>query len=441
MEKAEQIYKKYTGNVRFIIITGFLIYLAISAFLVSGILFPITIALAVPMAVIIRKLTLIKFRKHILGVILDDLNAPLFREVIRTPNFGAKGAKNILWDIQSEFYVGNVRGAIELCEASLTAGAIRKRDLRTAFVFLAQFYCTLDDRDGLASACRRFRELGEPKLKTEQAKLLVKMIAKYEAYLAGDYEGFMRPTGAKRKGAIYPIVSAFEEAFIDMKKGELDSARAIFSALAVSAENTVFGMIAKRAVDAIDNGGSYGVAALIEFESIDCGEVIKDHVAVTQKARKTKWSFMVLLVLIVAFLMPGTVRSYLNGVDEVVTRAVFERVYGEAEILDIVSFKLNGEQTEKIVLADVGGELIVGGKYWSDEGEMILVSYARFSYSELAEKGKIIYAFNPRGTSEFVYIKIYDGFVAVFENDHLLCQCYFLTDNTITVIIDDEVIE
>ena len=63
------------------------------------------------------------------------------------------------------------------------------------------------------------------------------------------------------------------------------------------------------------------------------------------------------------------------------------------------------------------------------------------TYSELEEKGSVSYVFNPRGTSEFVYIKIYDSFIAVFENDHLLSQCYFLTDNTITIIIDDEIIE
>ena len=423
---------------RFITIIGYVLYLVLCLFLISALLFPLAVALVVPMLLILRKLKLIKFRKHILGVILDDLDAPLYREVIKSSGIGTR---NIFWDIQSEFYVGNVRGAIELCEASLTAGVIRKRDIRAALVFLAQFYFTADDQDGLASACRRFRELGEPKIKTEQTRRMAKIIANYEAYLSGDYEAILRPTGAKRKGALYPLASSFEEAFIDMKKGESEQARVIFSALAVSAENTVFGMIANRAVDAIDNGGTYRDAAMIEFEPIDTKETIDNYVKVSKKATKTKRIYLLILVLVFAIMLPGAVKSYISDVDEVVTHAVLEQVYGEAEILDIVRFNLNGEKTEKIFIADIGDQLIVGSKYWNDDGEMMIVTYVRPTYSELEEEGSLIYSFNPRGTSEFLYIKIYDSFVAVFGNDHLLCQCYFLTDNTITVIIDDEVIE
>lgn len=438
MDKAKQIYKKYTDNMRFITIIGYVLYLVLCLFLISALLFPLAVALVVPILLILRKLKLIKFRKHILGVILDDLDAPLYREVIKSSGIGTR---NIFWDIQSEFYVGNVRGAIELCEASLTAGVIGKRDIRAALVFLAQFYFTADDQDGLASACRRYRELGSPKIKTEQTRRMAKIIANYEAYLSGDYEAILRPTGAKRKGALYPIADSFDEALINMKKGDTAEARALFSVIAVSAENTVFGMIAKRAIDAIDNGGSYSNAALIEFEPIDTKETIDNYVKVSKKATKTKRIYLLILVLAFAIMLPGAVKSYISDVDEVVTHAVLKQVYGDVEILDIVSFNLNGEKTEKIFIADVGDQLIVGSKYWNDDGEMMIVTYVRPTYSELEEEGSLIYSFNPRGTSEFVYIKIYDSFVAVFENDHLLCQCYFLTDNTITIIIDDEVIE
>ena len=438
MDKAKQIYKKYTDNMRFITIIGYVLYLVLCLFLISALLFPLAVALVVPILLILCKLKLIKFRKHILGVILDDLDAPLYREVIKSSGIGTR---NIFWDIQSEFYIGNVRGAIDLSEASLKAGAIKKKDLRAVLTFLAGWYFIGDDDEGVASACRRYRELGEPKIKTEQTRRMAKIIANYEAYLSGDYEAILRPTGAKRKGALYPLASSFEEAFIDMKKGESEQARAIFSALAVSAENTVFGMIAKRAVDVIDNGGTYRDAAMIEFEPIDTKETIDNYVKVSKKATKTKRIYLLILVLVFAIMLPGAVKSYISDVDEVATHAVLKQVYGDVEILDIVSFNLNGEKTEKIFIADVGDQLIVGSKYWNDDGEMMIVTYVRPTYSELEEEGSLIYSFNPRGTSEFVYIKIYDSFVAVFENDHLLCQCYFLTDNTITVIIDDEVIE
>ena len=438
MDKAKQIYKKYTDNMRFITIIGYVLYLVLCLFLISALLFPLAVALVVPMLLILRKLKLIKFRKHILGVILDDLDAPLYREVIKSSGIGTR---NIFWNIQSEFYIGNVRGAIDLCEASLKAGAIKKKDLRAVLTFLAGWYFIGGDDDGVASACRRYRELGEPKIKTEQTRRMAKIIANYEAYLSGDYEAILRPTGAKRKGALYPIADSFDEALINMKKGDTAEARTLFSAIAVSAENTVFGMIAKRAVDAIDNGGGYSDAALIEFEQIDTKETIDNYVKASKKTAKTRRICLLILVLAFAILLPGAVKNYLSDVDEVVTHAVLKQVYGDVEILDIVSFNLNGEKTEKIFIADVGDQLIVGSKYWNDDGEMMVVKYVYPTYSELEDEGSLSYAFNPRGTSEFVYIKIYDSFVAVFENDHLLCQCYFLTDNTITVIIDDKIIE
>ena len=438
MDKAKQIYKKYTDNMRFITIIGYVLYLVLCLFLISALLFPLAVALVVPMLLILRKLKLIKFRKHILGVILDDLDAPLYREVIKSSGIGTR---NIFWNIQSEFYIGNVRGSIDLCEASLKAGAIKKKDLRAVLTFLAGWYFIGGDDDGVASACRRYRELGEPKIKTEQTRRMAKIIANYEAYLSGDYEAILRPTGAKRKGALYPIADSFDEALINMKKGDTAEARTLFSAIAVSAENTVFGMIAKRAVDAIDNGGGYSDAALIEFEPIDTKETIDNYVKASKKTAKTRRICLLILVLAFAILLPGAVKNYLSDVDEVVTHAVLKQVYGDVEILDIVSFNLNGEKTEKIFIADVGDQLIVGSKYWNDDGEMMVVKYVYPTYSELEDEGSLSYAFNPRGTSEFLYIKIYDHFEAFIDNDYLLCQCYFLTDNTITVIIDDEVIE
>ena len=438
MDKAKQIYKKYTDNMRFITIIGYVLYLVLCLFLISALLFPLAVALVVPMLLILRKLKLIKFRKHILGVILDDLDAPLYREVIKSSGIGTR---NIFWDIQSEFYIGNVRGAIELCEASLKAGAIKKKDLRAVLTFLAGWYFIGGDDEGVASACRRYRELGEPKIKPEQTRRMAKIIANYEAYLSGDYEAILRPTGAKRKGALYPIADSFDEALINMKKGDTASAKVLFSAVAVSAENTVFGMIAKRAVDEIDNGGTYENAVRIEFEPIDREAKVQNYIEAAKKYKKRKTIIILICCLALAYLFPSAPRNYISDVDEVVTHAVLKQVYGDVEILDIVSFNLNGEKTEKIFIADVGDQLIVGSKYWNDDGEMMIVTYVRPTYSELEEEGSLIYSFNPRGTSEFVYIKIYDSFVAVFENDHLLCQCYFLTDNTITVIIDDEVIE
>jgi hypothetical protein len=438
MDKAREIYKKYINNLRFIYLSLYLIFIAVSVFLVSVLLTPLVIVLVFVAIYILDKLNKYNFRNHILSVILDDLDAPLYREVIKQSNFGGR---NILWDIQSEFYVGNVRGAIDYCEVSLKAGAIRKRDIRAALTFLAGWYFIGGDDEGVASVCRRYRELGAPKTKTKQTKLTAKIIAKYECYLAGDYDEFLRPIDTKRKGALYPIADSFEEALINMKKGDTASAKVLFSAVAVSAENTVFGMIAKRAVDEIDNGGTYENAVRIEFEPIDREAKVQNYIEAAKKYKKRKTIIILICCLALAYLFPSATRNYISDVNMVATHAVLKQVYGDVEILDIVSFNLNGEKTEKIFIADVGDQLIVGSKYWNDDGEMMVVKYVYPTYSELEGEGSLSYAFNPRGTSEFLYIKIYDHFEAFIDNDYLLCQCYSLPDNTITVIIDDKIIE
>jgi hypothetical protein len=438
MDRAQEIYKKYINNLRFIYLSLYLIFVVISAFLGSVLLSPLIIVLVIVTIFILHKLNIFKFRKHILSIILDDLDAPLYREVIKQSK---NGSRNILWDIQSEFYVGNVRGAIDLCEASLKAGAIRKRDLRAALTFLAGWYFIGGDDEGVASVCRRYRELGAPKIKTKQTKLTAQIIAKYECYLAGDYDEFLRPIDKKRKGALYPIADSFEEALINMKKGDTASAKVLFSAVAVSAENTVFGMIAKRAIDEIDNGGRYENAALIEFEPIDTDAIVRNYIEASKKYKKRKRIILLIFCLALAYLLPSYVRDYISDVNMVTTHGVLNKVYGDAEILDIVSFKLSGEETEKIFIADIGDELIVGSKYWNDDGEVMIVKYVYPSFSELAKEGIVSYCFNPRGTSEFVYIKIYDYFEAFIEDDYLLCQSYYVNDHLITIVIDDKVIE
>ena len=102
MDRAQEIYKKYINNLRFIYLSIYLIFVVISAFLGSVLLFPLVIVLVIVTIFILHKLNIFKFRKHILSIILDDLDAPLYCEVIKQSK---NGARNILWDIQSEFYV------------------------------------------------------------------------------------------------------------------------------------------------------------------------------------------------------------------------------------------------------------------------------------------------------------------------------------------------
>ena len=175
MDKAREIYKKYTGNVTTIRLAAFFLYLVISAILSYIGLFPLAIPTAVALAVVARKLSLVKFRQHITGVILDDLDAPLYRDVIISSGLCDQ---NILFRIESEFFVGNISGAIAIGEAVCGNGTIPEKTRIPALAFLAQYYYVLGDDEGLASVCRRFRVSDSPS-RRKYWKNTESVIAKY----------------------------------------------------------------------------------------------------------------------------------------------------------------------------------------------------------------------------------------------------------------------
>lgn len=436
MDKAEQIYKKYKSQVQSVTLTAFFLYLILSAILDFAGLFPLVIPAAVIVTVISRKRVLSLARKHIMGVILDDLDAPLYREVITKSGIGAK---NVLHLMESEFYVGNIRGAIALGEAVYANASLSAKLRYSALAFLAQYYYCLGDDEELASACRRFRECSLPK-RGAHIRKTEKVIEKFEYFLAGDYDSFIRPINPKLKGTIYPIVQSFNEARVALKKGDTETAKTVFSALSAAADNTVFGMIARRAVEAIDVGKEYREAvARIECEPLDAGATVAKYITESRKSNRVRRILYIVIAVILIIYLPQSIRSWLREVDERITLGLLDDSYDSVEILDTFSFKINGVQTEKTFVADVGDGLIVGGRYRGDEDEWVTETYAYVPYSELEASGSKIFSFLPHGSSKFLYITVNDYYSTFPDDEFLLCKTYYINDGFVTVIVDDTV--
>lgn len=437
MDKAQQIYKKYTSTATAIRFAAFFLYLALCAILnfIGG--FPLVFPLAAVVFVIVRKLTLFKFRQHITGIILDSLDAPLYRDVIFSSGIGEQ---NILLRMESEFFVGNISGAIALGEAVYKNGALPKKTRTSALAFLAQYYYVLGDDEALTSVCRRFRE-SELLRRGKIFKNTEKVIRKYEYYLAGDYESFIKPIDEKQRGAFYPLVKSFNEARVALKKGDTATAGTIFSALAVSAENTVFDMIAKRAVDVIENGGEYKDAATIESEPIDVEEVIKKHLETLKKMKKTRRVWLIICAVILVIYLPNSISSWLREFDERRTCDLLETHYDGVEIVEIWRFKVNGKEAEKTVIAEVDGGIIIGGKYKNAEDKWEFMTYAYCPFDVLKANGSFGYAFNTHDNSALLYFKIYDHHLYYPDDDRLIHKTYHISIGLVTVVIDDDPIE
>ena len=438
MDKAEQIYKKYKLQVQSVTLTAFFLYLIISAILDFAGLFPLVIPAAVIVTVIARKRVLSLVRKHIFSVILDDLDAPLYREVITKSGIGAK---NVLHLMESEFYVGNIRGAIALGEAVYTNASLSAKLRYSALAFLAQYYYCLGDDEELASACRRFRECSLPK-RGAHIRKTEKVIEKFEYYLAGDYDSFSRPLNPKLKGAIYPLVTSFNEARVALKKGDTETAKAVFSALSAAADNTVFGMISRRAVEAIDGGREYReAAAQIECEPLDAEATVAKYVTESRKSNKVRRILYIVIAAILIIYLPQSIRSWLREVDEKITLRVLDEHYDNIEIVDTFWFCVDGKRNELMFIAEDDGNLYLGGRYRDENGDFTASIYSVCSLSELDENGKFVQAFFNHDNIALLYFHVNSEFFYVDEDDVLLYGRYYVGERFITVVIDDEVIK
>ena len=136
MDKARKIYKKYDSSLKIIYLTAFLVYLVISAILNFIGLFPLFLLVIVLMVLILRKLTAIHDRRYISGIILDDLDAPLYREVISTSGIGAK---NIFLEMESRFFAGDISDAVAIGEALYRNGSAAERHRYMSLPFLSKY--------------------------------------------------------------------------------------------------------------------------------------------------------------------------------------------------------------------------------------------------------------------------------------------------------------
>ncbi len=440
MDKAQQIYKKYISNLRAIYLAGLFVYFVLSAILNYIGLFPLVILVGVSIAVILWKLTLFKLRKNILGIVYDDLDAPLYREVLRTSGFSAQ---SFYYAMDGEFYVGNIPGAIAIGEAVCKDSTLSKKHGYSTLAFLAQYYYCIGDDEGLASVCRRFRECRLPRIKTKRVRKMIRIINKYETYLAGDYDSFVRPIDPKSKGTIYPLVAYFNEARVALKKGELNSARVIFTSISAAAGNTVFATLSSRALEAIDSGIDYREAvAQIGGEQIDSESLIKNHIEATKKTKKRRTVLLIIAAVLLAIALPSSIRSYASEVNERITLRMLEEHYESAEILDVHPFNIDGERSEFMFIADVEDALIIGGRYRNADGEWEIATYGYCPYPDLESEGKLGFAFNNHDNRALLYFTVYDYYnFAIKDEDYLLYKVYYVNEHTITVVIDDEVIE
>ena len=295
--KAEQIWKKYNSRSKLVQCLLFAIYTAgiVVTFLSDRYL--VSLVLIVLCFFTTFKINGSLWRKYIANILLEDIDAELYREVVEV---GGLEAQSPLLAMESRFFVGNVEGAISFGEDLLKIEAFAKKNAYFTLLLLAEYNFIIGDDAALASVCKRFCEL--PQNNSKKYKLQLSCIENYEMFLAGDYEALNRPVGKKRKDALYKLIMSYREGRIALARGDKEKARAIFSETAVTGEKTVVGKMSVSIINALDSGSDHcEPVVLLPNESVNA-EALHDNFSETVKNSRTKFIISLIIVAIGLFL-------------------------------------------------------------------------------------------------------------------------------------------
>ena len=110
------------------------------------------------------------YRKYISNPLSNELNAPLYYEIVRQGKIYAPSA---IWQLQAEYFIGNLNHAVHICNQKLNDPKISKKYKYHYLMFLANVYFDMGDNETLVDVCKRFdSEL------TKESKRKIKTIKK-----------------------------------------------------------------------------------------------------------------------------------------------------------------------------------------------------------------------------------------------------------------------
>lgn len=295
--KADAIWKKYNSKIKLTNIVFFVVYFAlVIVFFLLNFGWAILLLLAGLVFGLI-KVNGFWWRKYIANILLEDIDAELYREVVEV---GGLEAKSPLLAMESSFFVGNVVGAISFGEDLLKIEAFARKNAHLTLLLLAEYNFIIGDDAALASACKRFCEL--PQNNSKKYKLQLACIENYEMFLAGDYEALNRPVGKKRKDALDKLMMSYREGRIALARGDKEKAHAIFLETAVTGEKTVVGKMSLSILNALDSGSDHcEPVVLFPNESVNA-EALHDNFSETVKNSRTKLIVFLIILVIALFL-------------------------------------------------------------------------------------------------------------------------------------------
>ncbi len=191
-------------------------------------------------------------RKVLLSVLVDDLNAPLFRQIVRRGKFAGV-------QLLSEYYCGNFGNVVEICRKKLADPKAAKKGRYMYLGRLAAVYYLAGDDENLRAVCQEVEEYlktEKPSVKRKQAAY-INLFNFYNAYLNGDWETCEKLDARQVKTNLDRIAAAHSHARLALAKGEIERAKELFEE-ARQAPNLCYATYANEGLRAIEEGTPYG---------------------------------------------------------------------------------------------------------------------------------------------------------------------------------------
>ena len=208
--------------------------------------------------------------------------------------------KNSIWKLnEAAYYSGDYQSALDISAAALDQVKAKKHKLyylnRMMRIFL-----DLDDKEKLADAVKKYRELIAGDEKLEKASTFADYC---EKYAAGDYAGALlveRNLSSASRSPEYPALvlsTKFTTALAYFKSGDRENARHLFEEIVSAAPKFGFSGISQKYLDSIDSDSPDP-----EFDRLTVDSSRKDEVgkinAKAAKIRRTRKIILLILALI-----------------------------------------------------------------------------------------------------------------------------------------------
>ena len=318
--------------------------------------------------------TRIIIRKVILSVLMDDLNAPLFRKIVKKGKFAGLQ----LW---SEYYCGNFGNVVELCRKKLADPKAAKKGRYMYLGRLAAVYYAMGDSESLQTVCQEVEEYlktEKPSIKSKQAAY-IKLFDFYNAYLAGDWETCEKLEERQTKSNLDRMAWVNSHARLALAKGDVDRAKELFEE-ARQAPNLCYAACAEEGLRAIEEGTPYGeglepLATTEDFYIIYPAKVIKFF--------RRVWVVCCILAVILLWVSAGLElyakkeaerqeelqiqreeeRRRKREEYEEKYRVLIENDYDGVKILDCFTLKCGDETADSMIICEADDGLLIVSTY------------------------------------------------------------------------------